>query len=142
MQPFTILVTDPAGPLSIGGIMGGAESEVREGSTSILLEAAAWNFINIRRSVQAYDLPSEAAYRFSRGVHPSQAMLGALRGARLMQQVAGGTIAHGVVDYYPAPPEPVVVDLPAAEVKRCWASSCRCDEIRRILEGLEFECRS
>ncbi|MEJ2555995.1 MAG: phenylalanine--tRNA ligase subunit beta, partial [Anaerolineae bacterium] len=71
MQPFTILVTDPAGPLSIGGIMGGAESEVHAKSTSILLEAAAWNFINIRRSVKAYDLPSEAAYRFSRGVHPS-----------------------------------------------------------------------
>ncbi|UCC86692.1 MAG: phenylalanine--tRNA ligase subunit beta, partial [Anaerolineales bacterium] len=112
MEPFTILVTDPAGNLSIGGIMGGADSEVHPKSTNILLEAAAWNFINIRRSVKAYDLPSEAAYRFSRGVHPSQALLGALRGARLMQQVAGGTIAQGVVDYYPAPPEPVVVDLP------------------------------
>jgi phenylalanyl-tRNA synthetase beta chain len=140
MQPFTILVTDPAGPLSIGGIMGGAESEVREGSTSILLEAAAWNFINIRRSVKAYDLPSEAAYRFSRGVHPSQAMLGALRGAKLMQQVAGGVIAQGVVDYYPVPPETVVVDLPASEARRILGIELGPDGIRRILEGLEFTC--
>jgi phenylalanyl-tRNA synthetase beta chain len=141
MQPFTILVTDPAGPLSIGGIMGGAESEVREGSISILLEAAAWNFINIRRSVRAYDLPSEAASRFSRGVHPSQAMLGALRGAKLMQQLAGGAIAQGAVDYYPVPTEPVVVDLPASEAKRILGIEFSLDEIRRILEGLEFECK-
>ena len=140
MRPFTILVADPAGPLSIGGIMGGAESEVHEGSANILLEAAAWNFINIRRSMKSYDLPSEAAFRFSRGVHPSQALLGALRGAKLMQQVAGGTIARGVVDYYPAPPESVVVHLPAAEVKRILGIDLSLDEIRRILESLEFKC--
>jgi phenylalanyl-tRNA synthetase beta chain len=140
MEPFTILVTDPAGPLSIGGIMGGAESEVHAGSANILLEAAAWNFINIRRSVKAYDLPSEAAYRFSRGVHPSQALLGALRGARLMQQVAGGRIAYGVVDYYPAPPSPVVVELPVTEAKRLLGVELSLQEIQGILEGLEFKC--
>jgi phenylalanyl-tRNA synthetase beta chain len=140
MQPFTILVTDPAGNLSIGGIMGGAESEVHPESTNILLEAAAWNFINIRRSVQAYDLPSEAAYRFSRGVHPSQAVLGALRGAKLMQQVAGGTISQGIVDYYPAPPEPVVVDLPASEAQRILGIDLSLEEIQGILESLEFQC--
>jgi phenylalanyl-tRNA synthetase beta chain len=140
MEPYTILVTDPAGALSIGGIMGGAESEVHEGSTNILLEAAAWNFINIRRSVNALDLPSEAAYRFSRGVHPSQALLGALRGAKLMQQVAGGTIAQGVVDYYPAPPEPIIVDLPVTEVKRLLGIDLSVEEVQGILESLEFQC--
>jgi len=140
MEPYTILVTDPAGNLSIGGIMGGAESEVHEQSTNILLEAAAWNFINIRRSVKALELPSEAAYRFSRGVPPSQALLGALRGAKLMQQVAGGTVAQGVVDYYPAPPEPVIVDLPVTEVKRLLGIELSVEEIKGILESLEFEC--
>jgi phenylalanyl-tRNA synthetase beta chain len=140
MEAFTILVTDPAGALSIGGIMGGAESEVGKESTRILLEAAAWNFINIRRSVKAYDLPSEAAYRFSRGVHPSQARLGVLRGARLMQEVAGGSIAQGIVDYYPAPPEPVTVDLPVAEVGRILGTELPLEEIQIILESLEFEC--
>jgi len=142
MEPYTILVTDPAGNLSIGGIMGGADSEVHEQSTNILLEAAAWNFINIRRSVKFLELPSEAAYRFSRGVPPSQALLGALRGAKLMQQVAGGTIAQGVVDYYPAPPEPVIVELPVTEVKRLLGIDLSLEEIKGILESLEFECES
>jgi phenylalanyl-tRNA synthetase beta chain len=140
MQPFTILVTDPAGPLSIGGIMGGAESEVSAASTRILLEAAAWDFINIRRSVQAYGLQSEAAYRYSRGVHPSQSRLGVLRGARLMQQLAGGVIAGDIIDTYPARPEQSVVDLPTSEIKRVLGVDVSRDEAQRILEALEFTC--
>ena len=100
-----------------GGIMGGLESEVTDNSKNILLEAAAWNFINIRRTSQALNISSEAGYRLSRGVHPSTAMLGDLRGAKLIAELSGGSI-EGLLDYYPNPPEPVVVDLPQAEVTR------------------------
>jgi len=58
---------------------GGAESEVSEKTRNVLLEGAAWNFINIRKTVAAQKLLSEAAYRFSRGVHP--AMQNAASGA-------------------------------------------------------------
>ncbi len=139
LQPFTMLVTDPAGPLSIGGIMGGAESEVHAGTRNILLEAAAWDFINIRRSVQAYGLNSEAAYRFSRGVHPAQAWFGALRAAQLIQRLAGGVIARDIIDYYPAPPPAITVDLPLAEVRRILGVDLPPQEVRRILEALEFQ---
>lgn len=138
MPPFSILVTDPKGNLSIGGVMGGLESEVSETSANILLEAAAWNFINIRRTSQALNIHSEAGYRFSRGIHPAQAMVGALRGARLMAELAGGTIVQGVLDYYPNPPAPVVVDLPPAEVTRLLGVELNPEEITRILESLEF----
>jgi phenylalanyl-tRNA synthetase beta chain len=136
---YTILVTDPKSNLSIGGIMGGLESEISDDSQNILLEAAAWNFINIRRTSQALNIYSEAAYRFSRGVHPSLAMLGALRGAKLMAELAGGVIAQGVYDYYPNPAETVVVDLPQAEVTRLLGIELSVPDIKRILEALEFE---
>lgn len=138
MPDFSILVTDPKSNLSIGGVMGGLESEVDEDSQDILLEAAAWNFINIRRTSQALNIYSEAGYRFSRGVHPSQAMFGAVRGAQLMADLAGGEI-QGLADYYPNPPEPVVIDLPQAEVTRLLGIQIDLAEIQRILEALEFE---
>jgi phenylalanyl-tRNA synthetase beta chain len=136
---FSILVTDPKGNLSIGGIMGGLESEVGESSQNILLEAAAWNFINIRRTSQALNIQSEAGYRFSRGVHPSLAMFGALRGARLMCQLAGGRISGDVFDYYPNPAETVTIDLPQAEVTRLLGVELSLAEIKNILESLEFK---
>jgi phenylalanyl-tRNA synthetase beta chain len=140
LEDFTILVCDTKGPLSIAGVMGGAESEVREGSANILLEAAAWDFISIRRVVQSQKLPSEAAFRFSRGVHPAMTMRGLARAADLMRSLAGGTIARDVMDAYPRKAATVRVDLPLREVKRLLGISIPLRTIVKILESLEFVC--
>ncbi|MCP4423334.1 MAG: phenylalanine--tRNA ligase subunit beta [Chloroflexi bacterium] len=134
----TILVTDPAGALSLGGVMGGETSEIDDNTTNVLLEAASWNFINIRRSMSLLKMTSEAGFRFSRGVHPSQAILGAKRAAELMRQLAGGTVWQGVIDYYPSPPQSNPMKLTAAEVKRIGGISPSQAEIQQMLESLEF----
>jgi phenylalanyl-tRNA synthetase beta chain len=139
LDDFTILVCDRQGVLSLGGVMGGAESEVSDQTTSVLLEGAAWEFINIRRTVKAQNLPSEAAYRFSRGVHPAMTERGVRRGIETMRQWAGGTVAAGLVDAYPRPAPAVVADLPQAEVERILGLRLPVDEIKRILESLEFK---
>jgi phenylalanyl-tRNA synthetase beta chain len=84
--------------------MGGLESEVTEATRNVLLEGAAWNFINIRKTVFSQRLQSEAAYRFSRGVHPAMAERGVRRGLELMRRLAGGVVEQGLVDNYPLPP--------------------------------------
>jgi len=140
LDDFTILVCDQTGALGLGGVMGGAESEVSDKTVSVLLEGAAWEFINIRRTMQAQKLSSEAGYRFSRGVHPAMAKRGVRRGIELMRQWAGGAVAEGVVDEYTRPAPTVVVDLPPSEVERLLGISLSTDEIARILESLEFKC--
>ena len=135
---YTILVTDKGGALSLGGIMGGEESEITDDTTNVLLEAAAWNFINIRRSMHTLKINSEAGFRFSRGVHPSQALLGAKRAAELMRRLAGGTVWQGIVDYYPNPPEEKEIELTPAEVARIGGITLDKDAIREMLEALEF----
>src|SRR5690606_32107748 len=86
LDDFTVLVCDTAGSLSLGGIMGGLESEVTESTHNVLLEGASWNFINVRKTLVAQRMSSEAAYRFSRGVHPAMAPRGVSRGLELMRQ--------------------------------------------------------
>jgi len=139
IPPYTILVTDPAGPLSLGGIMGGSTSEINDQTTDVLLEAAAWNFMNIRRSTSNLKITSEAGFRFSRGVHPSQAVLGARRAAELMRLLAGGTVAKGIIDYYPNPPKTNPIKLTAAEVKRIGGIDLTLQEIANYLQALEFD---
>jgi phenylalanyl-tRNA synthetase beta chain len=136
--PFNILVTDPAGNLSLGGIMGGLESEISRETRNVLLEAAAWNFMNIRRSATALKLNSEAGFRFSRGVHPSQALLGAQRAAELLRRLAGGRVAEGILDYYPQPPPEKVITLTAATVNRLAGIHLSQAEIKQLLQGLAF----
>jgi phenylalanyl-tRNA synthetase beta chain len=159
LDDFTVLVADEAGALSIAGVMGGAESEIYDASaavaqeaevhpgkgelrsqstTNVLLEGAAWNFINIRRTVAAQKLISEAAYRFSRGVHPAMAERGVRRCLALIQQLAGGTIAEGLIDEYPLPPADPIVELTGDDVERWLGVRLAIDEVAALLRRLEF----
>ncbi len=162
LDPFTVLVCDTAGSLSIAGVMGGAESEVydasgileadengmppsqdsprRANTTKILLEGAAWNNINIRKTVGSQKLQSEAAFRFSRGVHPAMAERGVMRGLKLMHQLGGGIVSEGLVDNYPLPPTDPVVDLTPDEVERNLGIKLSVHEIIKILQSLGFNC--
>lgn len=139
MPEFTILVTDPNGNLSVGGIMGGANSEINDGTTNVLLEAAAWNYMNIRRSGHSLKLNSEAGFRFSRGVHPSQSLLGAKRAAELLRTLAGGTVAQGHVDYIAQPADPVVVEVELDYILRWSGLDVTAEECKTLLDKLEFE---
>ena len=138
LDDFTVLVCDTAGALSIAGVMGGAESEVNSSTRRILLEGAAWNFTNIRRTISSQQMTSEAAYRFSRGVHPALASDGVLRGLALMQRWAGGIVAQGLVDNYPLPPEDPTVSFDTSDVTRWLGITLDADEIADILTRLEF----
>ncbi|RPI99245.1 MAG: phenylalanine--tRNA ligase subunit beta, partial [Chloroflexi bacterium] len=168
LYEFNILVADTAGALSLGGIMGGLESEVQDPSldvldatgvemgdndeepvhgkasarrpatTNVLLEAANWNFINTRRTMTSLKITSEAGVRFSRGVHPSMAINGQLRGIEIMRRIAGGVIAENVLAAYPLPAPTIRVDLPLAEVDRLLGFHIAPEEVVRILRSLEF----
>ena len=139
LHPNNILVTDPHGNLGLGGIMGGYDSEIQDETSNVLLEAAAWNFINIRHSQRQLGLHTEAGFRFSRGVHPAQAILGARRAAELMRKYAGGTIAQGIIDYYPLPPEQPRVPLTLAYAQKLSGLDLTMAEMAGLLERLEFE---
>jgi phenylalanyl-tRNA synthetase beta chain len=138
LDDFTILVADTAGALSIGGVMGGGESEVGENTKRVLLEGAAWDFINIRKTVAAQSLPSEAAYRFERGVHPAMAERGVRRALELMRELTGGTVSEGLIDEYPRPPVAQAVDITMADIKRWLGIELKLDEAAAMLERLEF----
>ena len=140
LDDFNVLVTDTAGPLGLAGVMGGGETEVSERTTSVLLESANWDFINVRRTMQAQKIASEAGARFGRGVHPSLAALGVKRGVELMRRLAGGRVARGLIDVYPKKAKTIKIDLSIAEVERILGFSIPLRQIVRILESLEFRC--
>jgi phenylalanyl-tRNA synthetase beta chain len=138
LDDFTVLVCDQSGALALAGVMGGAESEISESTTTVLLEGAAWNMINTRRTLVSQNLSSEAAYRFSRGVHPEMASKGVLRCLNLMLAWAGGTVAQGLVDAYPILPENPVVSITQSDVNRWLGIDLSLSQIAEFLESLEF----
>jgi phenylalanyl-tRNA synthetase beta chain len=141
LSPLNVLVCDEKGALSIAGVMGGTESEVTEHTTNVLLEGAAWNFINIRRTAKEHNLPSEASFRFSRGVHPELAPVGVRRGLQYMALWSGGSIAPGLVDEYRLKPKAARVTFTPADVTRTLGIELHAEEIVQRLQALEFKCR-
>ncbi len=152
LNPSNVLVCDEQGALSMAGVMGGLDSEIHDASkapegsarkvstTNILLEAAAWNFINIRKTANAHNLHSEAAYRFSRGVHPALSMEGLKRCLYWMSVWGDGVVAPGVVDVYPLPPADPLIEITEKDVRRALGVSIPALEIAEMLTRLEFRC--
>lgn len=141
LDDFTILVCDKAGPLSLAGVMGGMESEVTESTRTVLLEGAAWNFINTRRTMASQRLNSEAGYRFARGVHPALAPEGVELCLQRMAEWSGGTVYSGLVDAYPVPVQDPVVTVTPADVRRLLGIELTPVEMAALLTRLEFSCQ-
>lgn len=142
LKPTDLLITDILGPIAIAGVMGGAETEVTPDSKNILLEAANFDYISVRRTTQEQKLPSEAATRFGRGIHPSTTIPSALRAAQLMEELAGGKVDFEVADSYPAKVVAQKIELTTGEVKRILGIDLSIGEMTSILKSLDFQVQS
>lgn len=98
-----VLICDAEGPVAVGGIMGGAESEVGEGTSEILLEAAYFAPQRILRTARRMGLRTEASVRFERGADPEAPPAAAARAAGLIAQVCAGTVSEEAIDVHPKP---------------------------------------
>ncbi|MCS6834768.1 MAG: phenylalanine--tRNA ligase subunit beta [Anaerolineae bacterium] len=125
--------------ISLAAVMGGYDTEIDDNTTNVLLEAATWDFISVRRTAHSQKLFSEASTRFSRNLHPSRAILGNQRGMALMQQVAGGEVAEGLLDAYPQPAEPITISLPLHEIKRLLGIEMSVQQAAELLTRLQFD---
>ena len=139
LSPDNLVIADTAGPIALAGVMGGLETEVSDATKTILLESACFDFVSVRKTARQFNLFSEASTRFSRGVHPAQAGPAAVRAAQLFHDHAGGTVLSGVVDAYPAPLLPQLIDLEAADIRRLLGFDIPSAEVVRVLTALQFE---
>jgi phenylalanyl-tRNA synthetase beta chain len=133
------LVCDGEGPSGIAGIMGGQTSEVSEGTTRVLMEAATWVGPNIMRTSKALGLRTEASARFEKQLHPELAMAGQRLAARLMVDLCGARMAPGTVDVYPAPVEPRVAPLRHERMEKLLGERIDPETVDAILRRLGFE---
>jgi phenylalanyl-tRNA synthetase beta chain len=141
LDPETLLIADPSGPLGIAGVMGGAASEVSDSTRDVIVESAIFDPVSIRRTAFRYALRSEASLRFEKGQEFRLARLGADRATQLIAQWAGGTVARGAVDTHPDEPAPRRVAFRPARVDRLLGTSfggeVQRDVLRRV--GIETE---
>lgn len=135
----TLVITDGSGAIALAGVMGGASTEVHDGTTSLLLESAWFHPDRVRRTSQALNLVSEASMRFARGVDASGVLEALDATARLIQQVAGGTVLAGAVVAGEARSARPVVELRQGRLEALLGKAVPEAETCGILTRLGFE---
>jgi phenylalanyl-tRNA synthetase beta chain len=103
-----LLITDESGPIGLAAVMGGASTEIGDGSTAVLLEAAHWEPTGVARTARRHRLPSEAAKRFERGVDPEMTVVALARAAQLLAEYGGARVVGGLVDVDTRRPRPAI----------------------------------
>jgi phenylalanyl-tRNA synthetase beta chain len=132
------VIADGARGVGVGGVMGGAETEISFSTRSILVECAWFEPIPVRRASKALNLRTEASYRFERGMDPDMAELASRRTAELIQQLAGGEILAGVIDVYPRREPPRKIELTRKEILRVMGADIPDRDVEEILGALGF----
>ena len=136
-----LVIADEERSVAIAGVMGGANSEVTEQTTSILLEAANFNPASIHYTGRALSLPSEACMRFERGIRPELTLPALKRATQLITQLADGEAAKGLADVYPGKLEGKPILLPTEKVKRLLGIDFSLDQVVEALTSLGFNCK-
>lgn len=138
IDPETLVIADGERPVALAGVMGGAGSEIREATRTVLLESAWFKPQDIRRTSKKLGLSTESSYRFERGVDIGGVEWASRRAAMLMAAHAGATAARGVIDAWPVPVAPPRVRVRYGRVRDVLGIDLANEGMNRIFGALEF----
>lgn len=133
-----LMIADEQQSVGIGGVMGGLNSEVSDTTTDILLESAYFSPSSIRKTAKKLGLNTEASYRFERSVDLFGVDNALRRATGLIAELAGGTIAKGIIDVFPFTHTPGQVSLRFSRVQDILGVSIESETIGNILSTLGF----
>ena len=133
------MICDAERPVAVGGVMGGLDSEISEGTRTVFLESAHFDPARVARAVRKLGLPSEASTRFARGVDPELPEIALGRAAAMIAEVAGGSVAPGMVGADPGErgPRPRI-ELRLSRHATLVGKPTTAEDARETLETLGF----
>lgn len=138
LQPDMLVIADAVRPVAVAGVMGGAGSEIRETTHTVLLESAYFKPTLIRQTSKRLALSTESSYRFERGVDIETVEWASRRAASLMVQLAGGEVAQGVIDAYPVKTPRQKVDLRLGVARQLLGVDIPAERVEGIFQSLGF----
>ncbi len=140
LEADDLVIADASGPVALAGVMGGADSEVGEATTAILLESAYFEPTRVRRTARRLGLKTEASRRFERGADPGIAQKAADRCAQILVDIAGGEVAKGVLEVAQKAEPAREIVLRNDRVARLLGIDLPPETVVQLLEPLEIRC--
>jgi phenylalanyl-tRNA synthetase beta chain len=139
LAPEMLVIADAERPVGLAGVMGGLDTEIGAATANVLIEAAQFDAITVRKTARALGLHSPSSYRFERPLDPERTEWASRRCAELVLELAGGTLHPGVIDVRGATPERAPIRLRHAQIRRVLGIDVPIDRVRAILAALGLE---
>ena len=139
LDAANLVIADAGGAIALAGVIGGADSAIGETTTRVVLESANFQAASVRKTSSAIKLRTDASIRFEKAQDPANTVRGIARAIELLREISPGMrVQGGVADANRELPPPPEIDLPLAWLERKLGRSIAPEEVRGILERLEF----
>ena len=132
-----LAICDEKKPCALAGVMGGANSEIKDNTATVVFESACFLGSSVRVTAKKNGMRTESSARFEKGLDPENCMPGLLRACELVQLLGAGDVVDGTIDVYPTKPEAVVLPLDADKINKFLGVDLSYDYMKDILERLE-----
>jgi phenylalanyl-tRNA synthetase beta chain len=139
LSPEMLVIADAAQPVGLAGVMGGAETEIGFETTDVLIEAAQFDAMSVRRTSRALGLLSPSSFRFERPLDPVATEWASRRCAELMLEVAGGMLHPGLIDVGQPPPKRLPIKLRLGQIERTLGITIDREIVASVLKALGLE---
>lgn len=134
-----LVIADSERAVALAGVMGGANSEIKENTTTVVFESACFLGTSVRVTAKKNGMRTESSARFEKGLDPENCFGGLERACELVELLGAGEVVNDIIDVYPTKNEPVVLTLDADVINRFLGINISEDEMKKILTTLEFK---
>ena len=132
-----LVIADSAKACALAGVMGGANSEIKDTTTTVVFESACFSGPSVRVTAKKNGMRTESSARFEKGLDPENCMAGLLRACELVQLLGAGDVVDGTIDVYPTKPEAVILPLDVEKINKFLGVELDYDYMKSVLERLE-----
>ncbi|MEA5002599.1 MAG: phenylalanine--tRNA ligase subunit beta [Christensenella sp.] len=134
-----LLICDEEGPIGVAGVMGGLDSEITENTKTVIFESAKFMYGNIRQTSRGLGLATESSMRFSKGVDAGTSMFAMQRALTLIDELAAGKVAQGMIDILNEDLKPKVIKVNAAQVNAKLGTQISAKEMQKLLNRVYIQ---
>ena len=139
LTPGMLVIADPEGPVALAGVMGGANSEITDETTTIVFESANFLGHSIRKTAIALGMRTDASGRFEKGLDPLATVPAVDRACELVEMLGAGEVLDGTIDVLAKAPETTFIELDERRINALLGTDMPRDFMVDTLTALGFE---
>ncbi len=134
-----LVIADGKKAVALAGVMGGANSEIKDGTATVVFESACFLGTSVRVTAKKNGMRTESSARYEKGLDPENCAAGLERACELVEMLGAGEVVNGLIDVYPDKKPNTVLDFKPEVINSFLGTNVSADEMADILRTLEFE---